>query len=62
MIPDAFFTRLHDIEDKLIALERRVDELCDTVDVMQERTCDHESRLEDIETWQETVEDELDEY
>lgn len=62
MLPDALFARLRDIADKLIALEKRVSKLDDTVDVVHERTCDHESRLKDLEEWQEEVQDEFDAY
>ena len=38
--------------DKLVAIEGRVS-------VLEERTCAHESRLEDLETWQDKVDDKL---
>lgn len=47
---------------QLLDLEIKFRNLEDRVSVMEERTCDHESRLEDLERWQEKAQDQLDEY
>jgi hypothetical protein len=44
----------------IIELKRRIDNLDDRLLVIEERTCEHENRLEDIESWQEKAEDHLD--
>lgn len=54
--------RLAGILRRLLLLEDKLKSLEERVSVMEENTCDHESRLEDLETWQEKVDDELDEY
>ena len=45
---------------KLEALETLWSVLSDRVAILEEVTCNHESRLEDVEDWQEKVEDHLD--
>ena len=43
-------------------LQHKYDRLEDRVSVMEENTCNHESRLEDCEKAIEKLEDEVDEY
>jgi predicted nucleic acid-binding Zn-ribbon protein len=58
----AIIARFEAIEQKFEYLEKRVSRLEGETDVIQERTCEHENRLEDLETWQEKVDDELEIY
>ena len=44
---------------KLRWLTTKVKDLEDRITVLEERTCSHESRLEDLETWQDKVDDKL---
>ena len=46
------FSRLHTLEEELT-------KLADRVSVLEDRTCSHESRVEDLETWQDKVDDKL---
>ena len=58
------------IEDKLMAgvlaeiavLRVKIDGLEDRTSVLEEVTAPHESRLEDLELWQEKVDDNLERY
>lgn len=56
----ALFHELCKLEGRIVALEVRWRELEDKVDVMHECTGTYGSRLEDMEKWQEKVEDRLD--
>ena len=47
-----------DVKARVAILEMRT-ELVDRVSVLEDRTCAHESRLEDLETWQEKADDKL---
>lgn len=41
----------------LYQLIKELRELAERVEVLEERTCSHESRLEDLENWQDKIED-----
>ena len=58
----AIIARFLDIEQKFEHLEKRVSKLEDTVDVIQERSCTNFSSIEDLEAWQEKVDDIIEEY
>jgi uncharacterized coiled-coil protein SlyX len=58
----AIIARFLDIEQKFEYLERRVSKLEETVDVVQERTCTNFNSIEELESWQEKVDDKLDDY
>jgi hypothetical protein len=59
---DVLLARLRVAENQITMLEKRVSRLEGETDVIQERTCEHENRLEDLETWQEKVDDIIEEY
>lgn len=42
---------------ELYQLIKDLHELAERVEVLEERTCSHESRLEDLENWQEQIDD-----
>ena len=41
----------------LYQLIKELRELAERVEVLEERTCSHESRLEDLEKWQSEIDD-----
>jgi hypothetical protein len=57
---DVLLARLRVAENQIAMLEKRVKKLEDTVDIMHECTGTYGSRLEDLEKWQEKVDDKLD--
>ena len=51
-----------ELERRFRALEKRFGKLDERVKVIEDNTCNHESRLEDLEKWQEKVDDQIDGY
>ena len=54
--------RIRAIIANLKMLDEKFERLEDRVGVLEENTCTNESRLEDLERWQEKADDKLDEY
>jgi hypothetical protein len=53
---------MEELERGWRALEKLFGKLDERVCVIEENTCNHESRLEDLEKWQEKVDDQIDGY
>jgi predicted nuclease with TOPRIM domain len=59
---ELLLARLRVLENELTLLEGRVSKLEGEADVLTERTCEHENRLEELEEWQIKVDDIIENY